>query len=172
MVFELIAVVVAGFAGAGLALLVNKIAGGRLPKWVMPVAAGAAMLAVTITNEYGWYPRTTQTLPDGLEVATTVEDQAFYRPWTYVYPFVSRFLAVDTKTVRTHPDLPDQLLVDVYAFGRWMPPRKLGVAVDCAVGRRAELVEGVSFAADGSLEGAMWQDVGADDPIVRTACAA
>ena len=47
MVFELIATIVAGFAGAGVALLLNKIFGGRLPRWIMPVAAGAAMLATT-----------------------------------------------------------------------------------------------------------------------------
>ena len=170
MVFELIAVIVAGFAGAGATLLLNKLLGGRLPRWVMPVAAGCAMLAVTITNEYGWYARTSGALPEGLEVATTVEDRAFYRPWTYIVPFVSRFLAVDTKTIRTNAAAPGQRLVDVYAFGRWMPPRQVRVAVDCTAGRRADIADGVSFGADGSLDGADWREVGADDPILRTAC--
>ncbi|MEO1190053.1 MAG: hypothetical protein AAFW60_13380, partial [Pseudomonadota bacterium] len=70
MIFELIAVVVAGFAGAGVALLLNKVVGGRLPRWIIPIAAGLAMFATTIAHDYCWYERTAASLPDGLEVAT------------------------------------------------------------------------------------------------------
>lgn len=170
MVFELIAVVVAGFAGAGLALLLNWLLGGRLPRWLMPVAAGAAMLGVTIANEYGWYPRTLATLPRGLEVASTVEDRAVYRPWTYAVPFVNRFLAVDTQNVLTHPDRPEQRLVEVYAFARWSAPQKIAIAVDCAGARRADLSDGVAFGDGGALDGADWRDVGRDDPVLAAAC--
>lgn len=170
MFLELIAVFVAGFAGAGVVLILNKLLGGRLPRWFMPVGAGLAMLAATISNEYGWYPRTVQNLPEGLVVATTVEEQAFYRPWTYARPFVSRFLAVDTGTMRSNPALPDQRIVDVYAFGRWSPVVQLTLALDCATGRQATLGEGISFADDGSIEGADWRAVGADDPILQTGC--
>ncbi len=38
MFFEMVATLVSGFAGAGVVLLLNKISGGRLPKWAMPVA--------------------------------------------------------------------------------------------------------------------------------------
>lgn len=170
MVFELIAVIVAGFAGAGLALLLGRLSGGRLPRWVMPVAAGAAMLAVTITNEYGWYPRTAQTLPEGLSVVAAVEDTAVYRPWTYAKPFVSRFLAVDEKSVRTNPDQPGLKLADVYAFARWTAPSRVIVAVDCNLNRRAEITEGVSLGEDGALDGAPWRDVAPSDELVATLC--
>lgn len=172
MVFELVAVIVAGFAGAGGALLVNKLSGGRLPRWIMPVAAGGAMLAVTIANEYGWFTRTVAGLPEGLEVAQTVEDRALYRPWTYVWPFISRFVAVDTLSARTNENVPGQRMVEIYAFARWSAPTKLTVMVDCGSARRAEIVEGVRLAEDGSLEGATWRDVGPDDPIVSTVCGA
>jgi hypothetical protein len=172
MVFELIAVIVAGFAGAGVILLLNKLVKGRLPRWLMPAAAGAAMLAVTISNEYGWYPRTLAALPEGLEVAVTSEDRAFYRPWTFVVPFVSRFLAVDMIGVRSNAAAPGQRLVEVYAFGRWAAPQKKAVAVDCHGGRRADLTGEVSFGEAGALEGAAWRKVGTDDPIVRTVCRA
>jgi hypothetical protein len=170
MLFELIAVIVAGFAGAGLALLLGRILRGRLPKWVMPVAAGAAMLAVTISNEYGWYPRTAQGLPEGLEVAMTVEDTAPYRPWTYAKPFVSRFLAVDRNSARTNDAQPGVVLADVYAFARWTPPSRVTVAVDCAAGRRAEITGGASFGADGTLLDIPWRDVGAEDEILAAFC--
>lgn len=170
MLFELIAAIVAGFAGAGVILLLNRMLRGRLPRWLMPVAAGGAMIATAIANEYGWYPRTVGALPEGLEVATTVKETAVYRPWTYVAPFVTRFIAVDVGSMRRNDSVADQRIVDVYAFARWTPPRKLGVAVDCAAGRRADLGEGVVFAADGRIEGVTWRDVGTDDPIVQTAC--
>jgi len=172
MLFELIAVIVAGFGGAGVALLARKLLGGRLPRWVVPIAAGTAMLAMAISNEYGWYPRTARSLPEGLDVAATAESDAFYRPWTYVIPLVTRFLAVDMGSMRTNQALAAQHIVDVYAFARWEPVRKLGVAVDCADDRRADLVPGVTFAADGAIQGATWHRVGADDPIVRTVCEA
>lgn len=170
MLFELIAVIVAGFAGAGVALLVNRVSGGRLPRWVTPVAAGAAMLAVTITNEYGWYPRTVQTLPEGLSVVMPVEDRAIYRPWTYAWPFVSRFLAVDGQSVRTNPEQPGLRLADVYAFARWTAPNRLTVVVDCDGARRAEIVEGASFGEDGAPEGVTWRDVGENDEILTAVC--
>lgn len=170
MLFELVATIVAGFAGAGVALLLNKVLGGRLPRWLTPVAAGGAMLAITITNEYGWYDRTVQALPDGLDVALAVEDRAFYRPWTYFVPFVSRFLAIDTATMRTNEALPGQKMVEVYVFARWAAPQSRLVMVDCAGGRRADIVRGTAFADDGALDGLNWLDAGPDDPIVRSTC--
>jgi hypothetical protein len=172
MFFELIATFVAGFAGAGVALLLNKLVGGRLPRWIIPIAAGAAMLATTIANEYGWYGRTVGSLPSGLEVATTVENAAIYRPWAYVIPFVSRFLAVDTATMRTNDALPGQKMVEVYAFGRWAAPQSRLVMVDCDGGRRADVPPGTEVSPSGRVEGLDWRDTGADDPIVATSCRA
>ena len=45
MFLELLAVIFAGFAGAGAMLLLTRVT--RLPKWLIPVGAGAAMLAAT-----------------------------------------------------------------------------------------------------------------------------
>ena len=128
------------------------------------------MLAMAISNEYGWYGRIERSLPEGLQVAATGEGQAFYRPWTYVLPLVTRFLAVDMDSVRTNQAVAGQRIVEVYAFARWEPVRKLDVAVDCAGARRADLLQGTTFDAGGAIEGAKWRSVGADDPIVRTVC--
>ncbi len=57
---ELITTVCAGIAGAGVALLLNIAARRRLPKWVMPVAAG---LGMTISNGHTWFERTPDCLP-------------------------------------------------------------------------------------------------------------
>ncbi|WP_171174411.1 hypothetical protein [Ruegeria sp. HKCCD8929] len=170
MFLELIGTIFAGFAVAGVVMLVNKFTGGRLPRWLAPVAAGLAMIAVTIGSEYSWYERTRSALPEGLEVVQEVESRALYRPWTYAAPFVDRFAAVDTASVQTNENVPDQRLADLYFFGRWAPLAKLPVAVDCAAGRRANLADGAEFGADGAVENADWVAAGPDDPVVRAVC--
>ncbi len=170
MFLELVATFVAGIAGAGVMMLVTRLARGRLPRWLVPVAAGAAMIAATISNEYGWFPRTQANLPEGIEIAITVEDKALYRPWTYLKPFVSRFLAVDTASVQRNPQQPGQVIVDLLLFGRWAPLNKIQVAFDCPGGRRADLIDGVDFGADGAIENVDWISVGTDDPALEIAC--
>ena len=94
MFIELIATVFAGIACAGLAMLVNIATGRHLPKWITPVAAGLGMLAMTISNEYTWFERTAEQLPEGVTVAMTVDEQSWFRPWTQLWPYTERFVAV------------------------------------------------------------------------------
>ncbi|MGI3165004.1 hypothetical protein [Pseudooceanicola sp. 200-1SW] len=174
MFFEMIAVIVAGFAGAGLALILAKASGGRLPRWLIPVAAGAAMIAMAIFNEYDWYPRTVAGLPEGVEVVVTAEESALWRPWTLVAPFTSRFIAVDTQSLRALPGAGEGAaplrVIDIFAFARWQPTRALRVAVDCAGGRRADIGPEVAI-TDQGLTGATFRPMGADDPVVAATCA-
>lgn len=172
MFWELVATLVAGVAAAGIVLALGKLTGGRLARWVMPVAAGAAMIGMAIYNEYGWFPRTQANLPEGMEIVETVEVRAWYRPWTYLAPYVERFVAVDRPSIRTHDAKPDHRLADVYLFGRWSPVHRLPVLADCALWRRAALADGISFAEDGSVAGADWTSVADDDAIVGALCEA
>ena len=170
MFFELVGTIVAGVA-AGLGMwALNRALRGRLPGWLAPVAAGAAMLIATISSEYGWYDRTRATMPEGMIVAETVEDRAFYRPWTYAKPFISRFVAVDQASQRTHPDQPGQRIVDLVFYGRWARTAKVPVLFDCTGGRRADIVDGIEFGADGAVMNADWFDLPAQDPILQAAC--
>ncbi len=170
MLMELIAALVAGVAAAGLVMLVNRVLGGRLPRWLAPVAAGAVMIATAVFNEYDWYSRTSGALPDTFIVAQTVEGQAVYRPWTYLWPIIERFAAVDTASLRQHPGQPGMKLVDVYFFGRWSPVSQMSVLADCPGLRRAVLADGISFETDGGIQGAEWVKVSAGDPLVGTIC--
>lgn len=170
MFFELIAVFAAGMAGAGLALLLGHMSGGRLPRWMVPVGAGAAMLVTAIANEYGWYPRQADSLPEGVQVVQEVESRALWRPWTYAVPFVERFVAVDTAGIQTHDAHPDQRLASVYFFGRWAPTDRAAVLVDCAAGRRALLGPGAEFAEDGAIDGIAWVSASPGDPILDAIC--
>ncbi|WP_068310376.1 hypothetical protein [Polycladidibacter hongkongensis] len=172
MFVELIATFVAGIAGAGVVLLLNHVLKGKLPPWLAPVAAGAAMLLATISSEYGWYSRTAESLPEGMVVAQTVESKAFYRPWTYVKPYVERFVAVDVATMQQHPEQPELRLAQVYFFGRRSPINKIPVLVDCVQGRRAALTDNISFRDNGAISGADWVTPAAADPMIASICKA
>ncbi|WP_411892421.1 hypothetical protein [Yoonia sp. SDW83-1] len=170
MIFELIGTIVAGAAVALLVWALNRTLKGRLPKWLIPASAGAAMLLATISSEYSWFDRTAATMPEGMVVAQAIEEKAFYRPWTYAAPFVSRFVAVDQATTRTHPNQPDQRLVDLVFYGRWARTAKVPMLFDCANARRADVLDGIDFGADGTVLNADWRNVDATDPILIKAC--
>lgn len=163
MFLELIGVIVAGIAGAGVMMAIVRLTRGRLPKWIIPVAAGAAMLGTTISNEYSWFSRTSANLPEGLAVVQTVESKAIYRPWTYLVPYVSRFIALDASSMRTNSDQADLKMADLYFFGRWAPVQSVQVMVNCVTGQRAD-------PALGDDSPPVWRDVASDDPIVLGVC--
>lgn len=170
MFLELIATFVIGFGAAGLILMINALTGRRLPKALLPIGAGAAMIGFTIWSEYAWYPRTAEQLPDGIEIVSVNESQAFYRPWTYISPFIDRFAAVDLETAKTNPDAPGQVLVMQYIMGRWAPGARFPVVVDCAESRRAVLADGMEFDDAGAVVNADWVSVEADDPVLEAVC--
>ncbi|MGJ8606047.1 MAG: hypothetical protein ACSHXH_18170 [Marivita sp.] len=163
MFLELIAVIVAGIAGAGVMMLVARISGGRIPKWMIPVAAGAAMLGTTIASEYGWYARTSAALPDGVEVVQTADSTAFYRPWTYLAPYTDRFIALDTGNVRANTEDTALYMADIYFFRRWTTVQSVELMVNCQTGQRADPAFG-----DGGDP--VWRDTTTDDPIVSSVC--
>jgi hypothetical protein len=170
MFFELIAAFCAAVAGAGLALIANWLSGGRLPRWAMPVAAGAAMLGYAVWSEYSWYERTRASLPEGFEVAAVNEVRAMWRPWTYAAPIVDRFAALDTAAVRRNEAVPDQRLTEMYFFGRWSPRRSVAVVVDCAGGRVAPLPT-AELDASGAVSAAAWDELSDGDAALRAICA-
>ena len=85
-------------------------------------------------------------------------------------PFVTRFVAVDLAAMRTHPEQPDQRLVDLVFYGRWARTAKVPVLFDCAEGARADIADGVEFGPDGAALNVTWLETGLDDPITATAC--
>lgn len=170
MFLELIATFVIGFGVAGVILIVNAMTGRRLPGAVLPVGAGLAMIGFTIWSEYNWYPRTLAQLPEGIEIISTNESQAVYRPWTYLTPFVDRFAAVDKARIRRNENVPDQVMVPVVFMGRWAPGAEIPVVVDCVESRRADLADGIEFDEEGALVNADWIAVEADDPLLEAVC--
>lgn len=171
MFFELIGTILAGVSTALLFWAVNRALKGRLPSSLMPVSAGLAMLIATISSEYGWYDRTTAAMPQGFSVAQTVQEQVFYRPWTYAIPLTTRFIAVDQAGTRTHPAQPQQRIVDLVFYGRWARTAKVPMLFDCGANRRADIVDGIEFGTDGDVLDADWISLNAGDPVLKAACA-
>ncbi len=171
MFLEFVATIAMGFAAAGIILLLNKVLRGRLPRWVMPAAAGVAMIGYVIWSEYSWLSRMTNSFPDGVEVASVNYESSFYRPWTYAAPMANRLVAVDTRMTRRNEGLPDLVMTRIVLRGRWEQGADIPVIYDCASARRAELTSDVALAADGSPVGAEWHALPADDPALRIACA-
>ncbi|MBX9466906.1 hypothetical protein FVA81_12140 [Rhizobium sp. WL3] len=171
MLFELIAAVVAGVALAGVAMLLRWLSRGLLPKWIVPVFAGLGMLSYSIWSEYSWFDRMNLALP-GIAVSWKNEETAFWRPWSYIEPVTTRFTAVDLKTVQRNPAQPGLVIVDILLAARWQPVTPVKVVYDCQNTRRADLHDAsISIADDGSLVGAEWINVGADDAALKIACA-
>lgn len=166
MFYELISVIAAGFAGAGIGLLLRRFA-KNLPRWVVPICAGAAMLTVAISNEYSWFGRQEQALPEGLQIVESHDSRAFWRPWTYLVPFKDRFTALDKVSELTNPDLPQLRILNLYHYTRWQPIRRSTVVFDCANAAQATLPQGAELSPDGTLVGATWGDPG---PAFPHAC--
>ncbi|MBE9638370.1 hypothetical protein [Salipiger mangrovisoli] len=163
MFYELIAVLVAGLAGAGVVMLLSRATGGRLPRWMIPLGAGAAMLIASIASEYSWYGSTAQSLPEGFEIVETHASTALWRPWTYAVPMTDRFIAVNAGGRRENAQTPGLYLADLYFFARWQPTQVVEVMVDCPGGRRADPMGG-----DGGTP--RWREVGSEDSIVAAVC--
>jgi len=167
MFLELIATFTAAVGAAGLVLLINKLTGGRLPKWAMPVAAGLTMIGYTIWSEYSWADRTAADLPLGMVVVERIEQRAIWKPWTYLKPQVTALAVLDRAGIKTRPDMVEIKLVDLYVFARWRQPAMVPQLLDCANRQRAD----VSDIALTDPAAADWREVTGSGALLETACA-
>ena len=170
MLFEFLAAIIAALSCAGIAWGLRKAMPHRVPKVVVPVAAGLGLIGTTIALEYGWYGNQVSGLPEGVVVVDHGTGQQMLRPWTYLAPMTTRFTALDTRSIAPHPANPGLRLVRTYEFARWRPVEDGFLAVDCAAGRRVRITEGMEIAPDGTLSGAEWQNSAPDDPVTRATC--
>lgn len=105
MIYEFIATITAGFACAGIALVIRhliKLLLKRTPKWLTPLFAAIGIFAFQIHQEYHWFTQTKESLPSEVMVVKSITQQSWYRPWSYVKPQVIRFMAVrDMATLKS-----------------------------------------------------------------------
>jgi len=170
MTLELLAAVVAAVAMAGIGLGLRRMSGGRLPRWFVPVAAGAGLLGFTFWNEYSWYGRVSAKLPPEISVVWFSREGQPLRPWTFVVPLTTRFVALDRREIAVHPERPGLRIATLYSFARWQPVGNGLVAVDCDGQRIAMLVQGAAISDRGELSGADWTQPAPDDRTVQAVC--
>lgn len=170
MLMQFIAAITAGVAGGLLAFALRHMSKGRAPKWLIPIFAGGAMLAATISMEYGWYDRTRANLAEDVIVASTVQGTTFYRPWTYLFPMTERFIAVDMQTVRTNNAIQEQIRANVWLFDRTRGTSRLEVLFDCAGKQSMAVLPDTERDANGNVTAPVWNTTGSDADIVNTAC--
>jgi hypothetical protein len=170
MMLEILAAFVAGVAAAGIAMALRAMTRGRLPRWIVPAAAGAGMIGFTIWSEYAWQDRAVAGLPPGFVVAEAIPERSPLRPWTYAVPLVTRMLVVDLNVTLRHPVATDLALTRVVGLARWEPNREWRVVLDCAQNLRVNVTEGIVVSDAGVLTGGAWSAVAPDDAVLRTAC--
>lgn len=166
MFFELIATFAAGIAAAGVMLGLSHLFRGRFPRWLIPAAAGLAMIGYTIWSEMTWADRTIASFPDRLAVVSRVDETIAWKPWTFAVPQTTRLIALDTGSARENEAAPGVQLVDLYLYQRWQPPGRVQQLVDCGEGARADPTE----AALEDPANATWHDIEPESDLLATAC--
>ena len=170
MALELIAAIVAAIAMAGIAMMLRKLSRGRLPKWIVPLAAGAGLLGFTVWSEYDWFSRVAGELPAGVIVVSADAGASPLRPWSYLVPMTTSFVAMDTNATVAHPDAPTLRLARLFSFVRWQGASEGLMIVDCAGGRQVFLTAGILVTPTGEVTGGDWVIAGPDQPIHQAAC--
>lgn len=166
MLFEFIATLATGAGLAGIVFAINKLLGGRLPKWMMPAAAGLGMLFYAVWSEYTWFDRNERGMGSDMIVASTSERAEMLRPWTYLFPVTTRFIGVDRDAVWND----DIVATDVYLVARWQDIVAVPVAFDCANSARADFVDQQTVQNGQDFSDVNWTPLEKDDKVLRAAC--
>jgi hypothetical protein len=170
---DLISLAAVGVLAACLLFIIRhtlKRRGRNLPRWIMPAVVGASMMGYSVWNEYSWFGRITSSLPSTVAIVGRGERSAFWAPWTYTMPVTVRFVALDSRVRVQSEQRPGLVLTELLLVERWQPTRRVPVAFDCHEARRADLVGGARIEPDGTLEGARWQAMEPDSPMMRLVC--
>ncbi|KKO44240.1 hypothetical protein WG68_16510 [Arsukibacterium ikkense] len=170
MLWELIATIFAGLGAAGIALTIRFISRKKAPRWLIPVFAAIGMLGFQVQSEYNWYQHQAGLLPEGVVVVRTVEQQAPWRPWSYVYPQTLRFIAADIANAAPNQRNNAIWLVDLYFFERRLSAKRVPQVVHCQQQARADFTEQLVIPAPGVAIGSGWQKLANNDPLIVALC--
>ena len=166
MFWTFIATVFCGLGAAGIALGIRAITRNKAPRWLIPVFAGAGMLGYLIYGEYTWYDHKQTLLPEEAVVVGTESDGILWRPWTFVFPYVTAFSTVDVESISRDTDNPDIVRFTLYRFEQKMTD---------AVSHRVHIIncesrELVPLGADGKPRVDNMKVLESGDPLFQTVC--
>lgn len=144
---------------AGVILLGFKLLGGKPPKGLLPLAMGLSVLVYVTYARYTWHEVMIGRLPETVVVIHEGRGASPLEPWTYVWPRVTHFAAVDQATMRHHPEVTGVALVDLTLVTEGEPTRVMPQVVDCLRGRRAMVGPAVALTPETLAdEGLAWHD--------------
>jgi hypothetical protein len=169
MFWELVATVFAGISCAGIALFLRSITKKKLPVWIIPAFAGMGMLAFQVQSEYGWYTHQISLLPQGVEVVKKVEEEALWRPWSFIYPQTTRFIAADIKNASINTLNSNVILVDLYFFERRHIAKRVPQVVNCVTLSRTNLTQHLEVQAH-LINQEKWTQLDEKDPLLTKLC--
>ncbi|HEY7884878.1 MAG TPA: hypothetical protein VIC08_08045 [Cellvibrionaceae bacterium] len=144
MIWHLLAAAFAGLGTAGVALLARRLSRGRLPRWIVPVAAGLGILGYQVYFEYTWAEHRQAQLPAEAQLLEQWAKPAFWRPWTHIWPMTTGFTVVDINSLASTQVDGDKVLRFVaYHFERDALERMhyRGYILNCTTGERVPLAE-------------------------------
>ncbi|KAA5604926.1 hypothetical protein F1188_14015 [Roseospira marina] len=143
---------------AGILLLVFKALGRRPPKVLIPAAIGLSILVFVTYSRYTWADLMVARLPDSVTVIERYRESAFYEPWTYLWPRVTHFAAIDRATLAAHQRAPGVYLVEMILVAEGNPTLSLPVVVDCVRHRRATLAPQTPLDPAMLIDALTWQE--------------
>jgi len=123
----------------GLLMILFRLIGRRPPGWMIPLSIALSLIGAVTYMRYTWADTIIDRLPDGVEPLQTFRESAFYEPWTYIWPRVTHFAALDRSSVRDHPQRPGIFLAELILVAEGRPTMSAPQVVDCVRGRRAML---------------------------------
>ncbi|EON91025.1 hypothetical protein MARLIPOL_16644 [Marinobacter lipolyticus SM19] len=166
MFWTFVATVFCGLGAAGIALGIRAATRNKAPRWIIPVFAGAGMLGYLIQGEYTWYDHKKAQLPEEAVVVSTQDDGIFWRPWTFVFPYVTSFTTVDTKSISHDSDNQNVVRFTLYRFEQKLTD---------AVSHRIHIIncatqELVPLGSDGRPRVDNLKTLVSGDPLLETVC--
>jgi len=142
---------------AGVVLLAFRAFGRRPPKVMLLAAVGLSIVAYVTYSRYTWADLMTARLPDTIEVIQSYRESAIYEPWTFIWPRITHFAAIDRATLVAHRNLPGVYLVEMILVGEGDPSLSVPQVIDCIGGRRANLNPNAPLDPDVLADSLDWQ---------------
>ncbi|HOV04762.1 MAG TPA: hypothetical protein PLJ34_03025 [Hyphomicrobiales bacterium] len=170
MLMNLIITFLIGVGVVGTLHGIFRILGRKAPRWLLPAAAGLAMIGYQVWNEYTWFSRTTALLPETIVVGQAYAQPSVFKPWSYLIASTDRFSAIDRAKVRRNPNAPGYVLAEVLLVSQLAETVTTLQIFDCEMPRRADIAASTTFGEDGLPTNPEWIELAADDPLRAIAC--
>ncbi|MCP4966729.1 MAG: hypothetical protein GY926_16070, partial [bacterium] len=134
------------------------------------LAAGLTMICYAVWSDYSWASRTIAELPDHVKVVKQISTPTPWKPWTYLFPQVDRFIALDSSQTRKNDEMPGFVLTEVILVARLEPAVTTRQLFDCTQARRTDIILSDGFSEDGMPINPEWVPLNRTDELFRLVC--